>query len=436
MAPPTVLLEQVVYGSFAFSDQGYAVLARSARARPEWVDAVVAACRRIGEAPAGVTLVPFLFSLPLPDGPRAVVGVFPQGRDDRGRPGALAFHALLVADRDFRRAGCDPWAFRPALRGEWTAADGSGPLPPLLWQPVRTGVDPSSADHPEAAKIAETLAAGRSHVVDADAPIEPLARAVWGHLPDKARRKLSVATWAFGNDNGFRLVALPRREGAVPAGPTEPAPDPDPIAKPRPWRPRRLRVALGAGGVVALGMFAILYASRHQPTATSDPTPSSDRIESAELNPADHARALAGLERLAERFDIPGAGGPAEVIRRFVATVRYRGPVLTDAERTRLGRETSDPDAARALAWDGQISRFQVGSDLPADLDRLGLDAQMRALAAAYGLRIEAGRSAADVPADLLAALTRDRPVVPTPLAARYPALSDYARFLGRLPRR
>src|SRR3954451_23070602 len=120
MPGETILLEQVVYGSFAFSDRGYAVLARSPGVREEWLAAVLAACRKFGEAPHGTVAAPALFSLRLGKGPRAVVGVFPLGCDDRGRPGALAFHALLIADRDFRRAGADPFAFAGCLRDEWT----------------------------------------------------------------------------------------------------------------------------------------------------------------------------------------------------------------------------------------------------------------------------------------------------------------------------
>src|SRR4051812_31440329 len=110
MTGKPILVEQVVYGSFPFSDRGYAVLARSPGVREDGLAALLASCRRFGEAPHGVVAAPALFSLRLGKGPRAVVGVFPQGCDDRGRPGALAFHALLIADRDFRRAGADPFA--------------------------------------------------------------------------------------------------------------------------------------------------------------------------------------------------------------------------------------------------------------------------------------------------------------------------------------
>src|SRR5438309_1118657 len=91
-----ILLEQLVYGSFPFWDRGYDVLARSPGCRPEWVPDVLGACRQFGEAPSGVAPSPCLFATRLACGPWAVVGVEPLGHDDRGRPGALAFHALLI----------------------------------------------------------------------------------------------------------------------------------------------------------------------------------------------------------------------------------------------------------------------------------------------------------------------------------------------------
>src|SRR3954467_13201249 len=111
-----ILLEQLVYGSFPFWDRGYDVLARSPGCRPDWVSDVLGACRQFGEAPSGVPPSPCLFATRLASGPWAVVGVEPMGHDDRGRPGALAFHALLIHDRDYRRAGSNPFVFSGALR--------------------------------------------------------------------------------------------------------------------------------------------------------------------------------------------------------------------------------------------------------------------------------------------------------------------------------
>ena len=120
---PTVRVrfEQAVYGSFAFWDRGYALLAQSPGCRPEWLAEFLTACQRHGEPRGGAAEAPGLFALRLESGPWIVVGVSPQGQDDRGRPGALAFHALFVSPRDYRKAGHVPFGLRGALRGDWTA---------------------------------------------------------------------------------------------------------------------------------------------------------------------------------------------------------------------------------------------------------------------------------------------------------------------------
>ena len=52
-------------------------------------------CQRHGEPRGGSPEARSLFCLRLKSGPWIVVGVSPQGHDDRGRPGALAFHGLF-----------------------------------------------------------------------------------------------------------------------------------------------------------------------------------------------------------------------------------------------------------------------------------------------------------------------------------------------------
>src|SRR5580693_2685912 len=115
--PLTIRLEQAVYGSFPFWDRGYAVLAHSAGCRSQWLAELKAACQRCGEPPAGLAPADSLFTMRLKGGPWMIVGVHPQGSDDQGRPGALAFHALFVSAWAYRWAGADPFAFVDCLRG-------------------------------------------------------------------------------------------------------------------------------------------------------------------------------------------------------------------------------------------------------------------------------------------------------------------------------
>src|SRR5215831_18160716 len=100
---PLVRYEQAVYGSFPFWDRGYAVLAQSPGCRPEWLGELGRICQNFGERPHTVSEVAGLFALRMASGPWVIVGVGSPGSDDRGRPGALAFHALFLSAREFRK---------------------------------------------------------------------------------------------------------------------------------------------------------------------------------------------------------------------------------------------------------------------------------------------------------------------------------------------
>src|SRR5271170_2571186 len=135
MIIPTVKVrfEQAVYGSFAFWNRGYAVLARSAGCRPEWLAELRTVCQRYGEPPSGAAEADSLFALRLKSGPWMIVGVHPQGHDDQDRPGALAFHALFVGRWVYRWTGADPFAMAGALQREWSPADQERILPEGCW---------------------------------------------------------------------------------------------------------------------------------------------------------------------------------------------------------------------------------------------------------------------------------------------------------------
>ena len=139
-----------------------------------------------------------------------IVGVSPQGEDDRGRPGALAFHALFLDPHDYRRAGGNPFDFASLLRKDWTAETQT--LPSGVWT-----VEPAEPSPPpvgsQVESIAATLGRGGRVALETPDPIDALARQVWSVLPLSVRCRASVATWAFGNGNRFDLVALPRLAG-------------------------------------------------------------------------------------------------------------------------------------------------------------------------------------------------------------------------------
>jgi hypothetical protein len=212
MMTKSVRYEQAVYGSFPFWNRGYAVLARSAGCRPEWVDGLRLAAQRLGEAPTGIAVRECLFAMQLSRGPWMIVGVFPQGCDDRGRPGALAFHAVFVGRWSYRWLGAGPFVFAPMLRGDWSASDEGTTLPSGRFKPaghsveqIQTGIEDSRID-----RILSALTRGQRVVIPSAEPMTGLAHAVWTRLPGRIRCCTSVATWAFSNANRFDLVAVPR----------------------------------------------------------------------------------------------------------------------------------------------------------------------------------------------------------------------------------
>jgi hypothetical protein len=217
--PAKLRLEQAVYGSFPFWQRGYAVLSKSAGCRPEWLAEMRTVCQRYGEPPVGAVSADSLFALRLKSGPWMFVGVHPQGCDDQGRPGALAFHALFVGPWAYRWIGANPFAFAGTIRRDWCLADSDRALPVATWNAGGTRTSspaiPARDDDPRMASIVSALTHGRRVVVQSNEPIDHLARSVWRVLPRSTRRRATVATWAFDNANQFDLVALPKLAGAA-----------------------------------------------------------------------------------------------------------------------------------------------------------------------------------------------------------------------------
>jgi hypothetical protein len=213
-----VRFEQAVYGSFPFWQRGYGVLARSSGCRPEWVAALKTACQRYGERPAGTVESDAVFAMRLAPGPWMIVGISPQGCDDQGRPGALAFHALFISRWTYAWVGANPFAFADLLRRDWSPADRDATLSSIPQTIRRASFRRSrslalSADDERFLPIVEALTQGRRVAVQSVEPIESLARAVWQVLPWRVRLRATVATWVFDNTNRFDLAAFPKLTG-------------------------------------------------------------------------------------------------------------------------------------------------------------------------------------------------------------------------------
>jgi hypothetical protein len=217
--PPHFHFEQAVYGSFSFWNRGYGILARSAGCRPEWLAELRTVCQRFGEPPALTPLARSVFALRLASGPWLIAVVIPQGCDDQGRPGALAFHTLFAGSWAYRWLGAEPFALSTVLGRSWTPADQDQVLPAIRWPAltIESTEPPPPVAHDNAVveSIAHALIDGRRVVIESHLPIESLVRSVWTSLPGVVRRRTAVATWAFDNANGFDLIAMPRLSAAA-----------------------------------------------------------------------------------------------------------------------------------------------------------------------------------------------------------------------------
>lgn len=443
---PVVHLEQAVYGSFAFRADGYAVLAQSPGCRPEWLADFRAACQNLGERPAGIPDTLGLFALRLPSGPWAIVGVSPQGRDDRGRPGALAFHGLFLPAREYRKARHDPFTLAGALRSDWSAE--TRDLPALAW-PVSPVVIAGEVD-PSAARIAAILTRKRRVALESSDPIDDLARQVWAALPDRVRARCSVATLAFGNGNRFDLLAAPKLAGlALDASYLDPGAEkvPRPIA---PHPSRRVLLWFGVAAVLAgVSVGLALRGDGDEDDLTTPPAPTAPKPSPSPVpvvvvpdddhddDPAERVRVAEALVVLADRFGIETSDDPAIMMERLAEDLRYQGPFLSEPEVARL---KADPghDAALALHWDALARRFAADRPLPANFRRRTPRGQLVALAWSFHSEravSDSRRSTSELAQALAESLAVDVSLRPSPLTARFPALTSYLAFLGRLPR-
>jgi hypothetical protein len=407
-----------------------------------------------------------MFAMRLPDR-RAwmVVGVAPQGSDDRGRPGALAFHGLFVSPRELRKSRLGPFALAGAFRQEWgpeTTALESG-----VW-PVETADEPAVDPLGLAGRVARALRSGRKVVIECDRPITELARDAWVLGGRRMRSKGSVATLAFSSANGFQLMAAPSwvaeeleesytREADLAAA-----------VAPRLegnswWRQRGGRLAAG-GGLAAVLLIAAAGTTAYQLRgrkagsgseaggefadqaatavassllAAEGPMPVHDTREP--ITSEERQRVLEGLRGMAERYEVPidpeVESDPTALMMRLSARLRYDGPWLSEAELAELKRDRGI-EARRMLEWHEHLRHFANDRRLPVNFVAGPLPWQLTMLSWSFRVEGFSGLLAAEVPVALSEALAVRWPVRAGPLAERYPALYEYARFLSKLPRR
>jgi hypothetical protein len=209
---PDITIEQAIYGNIG--EGGYRFLARSPGFLDEWLAEAQRLCTGFGDRPAGVACPAALFAQPFGRHHVAIVRVADQGTDDAGRPGALAFHLLIVPRVAYRGFGGDPFLLAERCPPGWQAR---GELPALLWPaeplPPRTVAQVrrvlQRSDGPNLLGASQVLVDGGRVVFARKSPDADIIHDLWALLPTNTRGELWPASFAFGNALGFHAVATP-----------------------------------------------------------------------------------------------------------------------------------------------------------------------------------------------------------------------------------
>lgn len=382
-----IVCEQAVYGSFPFWDKGYAILAQSGGCRSEWLSDLIHLCQSLGQPPseAAPAVASFVFAHKLPSGPWVVGQASAQGCDDRGRPGAWAFHALFLSARDYRQCGGTPFVFLPLLRTtfdrEIQLDTLSATIAPAL--PTHESIDMQKQ---------KWLVRGRKIRILAEQSIDvPLSR-FWHGLPASKRARLSITSWAFRTDCDFDVAALPParwpqhrpfRESAVWA--VNPAElfrqNPPEISTGTQYRIGTATVRkfgrIAVSGIVfvlvCLGLRSCLWSNPRQSArplaeqAVQDDLPPDAHRFVVEKTPTAVEQTINELlTDWSERLDIPTGDAsqfsPVDAAQRISNAVRYTGPSFT---HNRIKTGVKGPSQSRALAYSTQIDRLIRVKDYP-----------------------------------------------------------------------
>lgn len=214
-------IEQAIYGGQGGG--GYRFLARSPGFADDWLADAERLCTGFGERPASASCPEALFVRPMGKARIAVVQVADQGRDDAGRPGALAFRLLVLPTRLYRELGSDPFRIADTFPPSWHAR---GDLPTLGWAvgaPSKRTVAQLRhvLDQPTGPTLlggAQALLDGGRLVLERNEPAPQLVRDLWSLLPSEERGRLWPATFCFSNAHRFHVAVTPRASGPEFAG--------------------------------------------------------------------------------------------------------------------------------------------------------------------------------------------------------------------------
>lgn len=210
------MIEQAIYGGQ--DTGGYRFLARSPGFRDEWLAEAEQLCTGFGERPAGVACTGCVFARPFGRQHVTVVQAADQGQDDAGRPGALAFHLLILPRAHYVELGGDPFFIAKHFPPDWQAR---GELPSLTWTagpPPRRDVTmlQKTLNVPHSATLlggVQILLDGGRLVFERSSPDESMLCSLWALLPTRERSRLWPASFAFRNAHRFDVIVVPRAHG-------------------------------------------------------------------------------------------------------------------------------------------------------------------------------------------------------------------------------
>jgi hypothetical protein len=201
--------EQAIYGSFPFWDQGYALLARSPGCRSESATEFSRLCQSLGQPPSDASpeIDRLLFAARLTSGDWVIALGSSQGCDDRGRPGAWAFHGLFLSHADYKKTGAWPFAFENCFKTQFHLNQ----ILEKIQVEVENHADSANSlsknqmIKPEWMKFIRRRNYLRIH--QENTTIEEF-RAIWQKIPGRERARNSMTTMLFRPSADFNIAAI------------------------------------------------------------------------------------------------------------------------------------------------------------------------------------------------------------------------------------
>lgn len=196
------------------ANESFEVLGRSTGVADEWLPEGERLCRSFGIRPEGAACPAAIFAYPFGPQHAAVVQV----ADLPYPPAALGFRFLVLPRRWYSDFIADPFHVSDqfpanfAMKGELPTLSWPDDPPPRrtiaqLQKVLQTGGSPTLLGGVQA------LIDGGRLVFERPAPAPQLVRDLWQLLPYSSQAELWPATFAFGNDLGFDLLIVPKKEG-------------------------------------------------------------------------------------------------------------------------------------------------------------------------------------------------------------------------------